>query len=527
MHYIVTVVFILIIIIILYNLINVLTVTHGDIVVPILRFDNADVPLIEPPTEIVIEGNTHECHKSLTPCATHADCDICREGLANCQYFHDRTVLVMRDKDTDDEVRFEIEPGESYCMALDRERARSCNPHTGIWLLAESDVGFSLLCSCLAPGLVTQLNMYEDCNVPVGCQPNGRIVDLDESPLRCSCDEGHVSDFDSVTQTPFCRPSTVRDVRHDPTFFPIAPCEDGFVRLDHPALDQTYRREFNRGDICVVDPCSIDPISGQRTAGRLMYYKDDDVEYKYCNCPLWHNLFSVYSDSPNMIGESSSRVCNACIQPFNVNIANIPRIDYKFFWAQLDQTRSDDEVIANVRHNQLSHPRYVSITYPIIGALTQTANFILKFSTAYSPLYLFGDHHDVYSQSLFERYNTIAARTSAPCLFPGEGRCITVNPNDCIRRHNRTAVGTAETLTNSWCLLSREGQHLRIWSPATRYRSGQYPVALLLNVLFGVSWNNRDFTTVHIVYGNDTVTGQDNIDNLANLLNTYRNYSIN
>ncbi|AXS67783.1 pif1 [Cryptophlebia peltastica nucleopolyhedrovirus] len=524
----------IIIVIILATLIILLKTDYEPAQTVLLRFDNSETPLIEPPSEIIIEGNSHECHKTLTPCNTHMDCDICREGLANCQQFDDRTVITMHDTDGN-EIEKVIEAGESYCMALDRNRARSCNPNTGIWLLAESSTGFSLLCSCITPGLVTQLNMYEDCNVSVGCQPNGSIVDLHERPLRCQCNEGYVSDFNSETETPFCRPLTVRDVIYDQRFFHRAPCEAGFVRLDHPALHERYRQELRLNDICVADPCSIDPISGQRTLGKLMYYKNENsnIEYKYCSCPVVDALFAVYSPTnETMIGQSSANVSNACIRPFNQSLLFLRKLDYKFFWAQSDTTRSDDDVVAMVRVNQLSHERYASILYPYLTNhpdISHTGFMILKFSTAYTPRnehLLDQNVTDISHQSLFDRYIQLSARTSSPCLYPGEeGRCITANHNDCIRRHGNAQVWTAETFTNSWCFLSRNGTLLRIWSPATRYRNNIYPVALRINVLFAILPNIRDYSVVALVQGNRVNTN--NPTGLAEVLNTYSNYSVN
>nr|AKN91084.1 PIF-1 [Buzura suppressaria nucleopolyhedrovirus]QYF10579.1 per os infectivity factor 1 [Buzura suppressaria nucleopolyhedrovirus] len=521
----------LILFIIVYLIINfgqVLNLNDVPITVPLMRFDNVDVALIEPPAEITIEGNTRECHKTLTPCVTHMDCDQCREGLANCQYFHDKTILTMRDANGY-ETEHIIEPGESYCMALDRERARFCNPNTGVWVLAESAIGFSLLCSCLTPGLVTQLNMYEDCNVAVGCQPNGRIVDLNEHPLRCECDSGYTPDYDTSTETPFCRPLTVRDMIYDENFFPRAPCQNGFVQIDHPALDSIYRQELRLPDICVVDPCSVDPISGQRTSGRLAYYRDatGTVEFKYCICWTNDNLFSVYSPTESMIGNSTANVSNACIQPFNTSIFNLARIDYKWFWGQNDQTRSDDEIVAAVSANQLSHDRYRRIAYSYLTVHPNMSSMIglllVRFSLAYSPANLAGKILD--NENMFQRYRFIAARTSAPCLYPGAGRCIVANYDDCIRRHAGGQVWTAETFTGSWCILSRENEELRIWSPATRYPTGQYPLALRINALFSVIYNSRNFSTVQIVEGGQATSGV-NVDNLATLLNTYQNYSV-
>ncbi|ACO53565.1 pif-1 [Euproctis pseudoconspersa nucleopolyhedrovirus] len=452
----------LFIIVVMYSLFVALNATDEPTSVELQRFENEGVQLIDPPAEIVVEGNPHECHKSLTPCVTHADCDVCREGLANCQYFDEMTVMETRDADGD-VVQHTIEPGESYCMALDRDRARSCNPHTGIWLLAEAAAGFSLLCHCLTPGLVTQLNMYEDCAVAVGCQPHGRIADLNESPLRCVCDDGYVADFDATTQTPYCRPRKVRDVVYDESFFHRAPCDEGFVSIDHPALDETYRQELRLPDICVVDPCSVDPISGQRTGGRLRYYKNDAIEYKYCHCPISKQLFGVYSPFPSMIGESSSPVHNACLQPFNVSILNVHRIDYKFYWARADLDKSDDDVVAMVESRQLSHDRYRKMAYSYLEQhpnLIAVGFVLFKFSTAYD-FFIRADNFVFDDLTLFEIYKYMPLSQSI-CFRPGpEGRCITVNPNSCIRRHNSAAVGFAETFTNSWCYLSIEDNNIR------------------------------------------------------------------
>nr|WUR10715.1 pif1 [Calliteara abietis nucleopolyhedrovirus] len=496
---------------------------------PLQRFDNENVPLIEPPSEIYIEGNTHECHKQLTPCTTHADCDICHEGLANCQYFENETVIVFHDADNQ-QIEFNIKPGESFCLALDRERARSCNPRTGLWLLAESATGFSLLCSCLTPGLVTQFNMYEDCDVAVGCQPFGRIADLNESPLRCVCDDGHVADYDESTRTPYCRPLSVRDVVYDETYFSRAPCQDGFVRVDHPALDQMYRQEFRLPDICVVDPCSVDPISGQRTAGRLEYVENDLGEFRFCNCPARDNVFGVYSPTLSMIGASSAAVSNACIRPFASGNVSSRYVDYKFYWAHPDSTtRSDADVVARVwPETHLSHERYRRIAYSYLTLhpdVTVIGYSLFKFSTAYELIRPDAGNNNAPTFNLAQHLYQRAGRTAEPCFVPGDdGRCIVANSEGCIRRHASGQVWTAETFTNSWCYLSRESVNLRIWSPATRYPRGRYPLALRVNLMF--SLNTFTNFVMHIVYGGDSVESGD-VDNLAALLNTYSNYSVN
>ncbi|AAZ38203.1 ORF-37 [Agrotis segetum nucleopolyhedrovirus A] len=527
MYTILTIIILLFVIVILFNYIGLLQYVQRDLVHPLVFFDNSDVALIEPPTEIVIEGNEHECHKQLTPCTTHLDCDICREGLANCQYFDEKTLITITN-DNGEEQKLNIEPGESYCLALDRERARSCNPHTGLWILAESEVGYSLLCSCLTPGMVTQTSLYNDCDVPVGCQPHGQIVSLFETPMRCSCELGFVADFDSATQTPFCRSRRIRDVIENHDYFPVEPCEPGYIPIEHIGLDPEYLTYAGARNACVIDPCSVDPISGERTSGHLVALRQGMEDLNFCNCPITDNLFSVYNDQPNMIRASTRRVVNACIRPFNISITQVPRLDYTFFWGHADTSTSDDDIVAAVYAWQLSSPRYrrmlFNYTRPHPDFPASTSMNLMKFSTAFSPIYR--------NDNIFSRFVATSARTQAPCFFPGpEGRCIVANHNLCIRRHHSFQVGTAETFTNNWCFLSREGGWIKVWSNPNRYSAARYPLTLRCNALFTLNWDSREYTTIYIVFGYNAISWETDPEavnvTLPQILATFANYSVN
>jgi hypothetical protein len=501
----------------------------------LVRFDNSTTPLIEPPAEIVIEGNERECHKTLTPCTTHADCDVCREGLANCQYFDEDTVIATlnnNDNNDDDNKTITIRAGESYCLALSRERARSCNPNTGVWLLAETVQGnFALLCNCLRPGLVTQLTMYDDCTTAVGCAPHGNIANVNESPLRCVCDEGYESDYNASTETPFCRARTVRDVMYNEAFFPVAPCADGQVRLDHPALNPVYRQHFRLNNICVVDPCSVDPVSGRRTAGRLFHLEiAEGVEVNGCNCPASDGLVAVHNRhtaDTGMVRQSAVRAPNACLQPFNVHVSALRHADYKFFWGRTDQaTAADADLVFQVHRTQVSDERYLAMLYPILTSHPDTVqiNFagmgVMKFSIAFDTTL----KPDGLSPSFFVLFKNKERNTNEPaCFFPGTGRCIVANSESCIRRHGNPQVWTAETFTGSWCVLSRDSGAIRIWSPASRYPFGEAPVSLRVREFFLT--NNRQQNTVRPISVSATVTGGQ-VNALTQTLDTYPNYSI-
>ena len=525
MYNIVLIVLLVVLIVVIYNNIVLLQYVQQEYVPVIYRFDNTNVPLIEPPAEIIIEGNTHECHKQLTPCATHQDCDVCREGLANCQYFEDKTLITIT-HDDGEQQQFTIEPGESYCMALDRDRARSCNPNTGVWILAESPVGYSLLCSCLTPGLVTQLSLYHDCDIAVGCQPNGQIVSINERPMRCSCETGYVADFNTETQTPFCRPRRIRDVIQNPEFFPQAPCPAGYIPIEHTGLDPAYLQLTNARNVCVIDPCSVDPISGQRHRGYLVSRTlNDGTEEHFCNCAILDNLFGVYSDQPTMIRPSDKPLVNACIQPFNVLITQLPVVEYKWFWAHVDLFYSDDDIVATIRPDQVSSPRYNRMVFPYLKShphFPQSMNFsLMKFSTAFSPIFTTQTgQNNIFTQLYM---NTV----SPNCFYPGlEGRCIVNNYTDCIRRHGVVQVNTAEKFTSKQCILSRDVRWLRVWHRPQVYRNNRFSIALYVNAKF-ISSTSRDYNTVRPVYGSETSVSSENLRNIViPLLNTYHHISI-
>ncbi len=313
---------------------------------------------------------------------------------------------------------------------------------------------------------------------------------------------------------------------YDETFFPRAPCPDGFVRLDHPALHESYRQELRLGDICVVDPCSVDPISGQRIPGTLAYFKNDSVELKFCHCPAILNLFGVYSEGLSMLGVSNpSRVVNACLQPFNVILPQLRHIEYKLFWGRTDNQLSDEDIVAYVSRRQLN-ARYDQVLYPVLerhpdhSDIIPFSMYIVKFSTSFTPREQ-GSNHFV--NNIYGQYIVMERRINNPCFTPGEGRCITVNPNGCIRRHNNAAVGSAEFFGNDWCYFSREGDRLTIWSPPLRYPTGQFPVAFRCNMLFVLNVTNSEYTVMLMVFA-DKVTR--NYTQLAQVLSTFSNYSI-
>ncbi|AMF83806.1 pif-1 [Cnaphalocrocis medinalis granulovirus] len=348
-------------------------------------YDNSNIPILNPPKEIVIDENKLSCHRELTPCNSNEDCQLCAETLASCHEFHDTVVLELFGDDNKEVV---ITPGQKLCLALDNKSARSCNPNTGTWVIRQVDDNdnFALVCHCDRPGLVTQLNVYDDCTFPVGCKPHGVIANINATPLVCDCEAGYVAEI-SETNTPYCRPRVMRDVMLDPQFFARPPCHDGFLQAEHPAFDPTYRRQIG-ANVCLPDPCSVDPVTGVVTSGRLLYDQQGGFDGKglvMCQCSALDGLFPIYSPVSMLLtryNENDPVVPNYCLKPIldNPSTDNIRR-DLKVFWGR-NSLKSDADIVLQVNMEDV-YPNYHPIMYPNLtghtaGGMIDT-RFFLKF----------------------------------------------------------------------------------------------------------------------------------------------------
>nr|UQV25658.1 hypothetical protein [Spodoptera litura nucleopolyhedrovirus] len=486
-------------------------------------FDNSHVPYISPPTSIIVEGNTHECHKQLTPCLTHRDCDLCREAMANCQYFDEPTTLKLQDQ-FGENVEYKIEPGESYCMALDRHRARRCNPNTGVWLLTQSDVGFSLICSCTSPGLVTQINMYEDCDVPVGCMPHGVVADINERPIRCRCDPGFVSDFVPNTEIPYCRSQTFRDVLHDTNFVPVAPCPPGYIQVDHPGLPISYAQHLRNRNACVLNPCAIDPITGERHNQGIIIHNEDN---SWCGCTSIWGTFPVYSSGGSMLRPNSTNLVNACIKPF---VSLQPRFLYKVFWARNEEDTADADIVANVLPDEV-RPEYRVMLFPMLPGGNEDMfdehwsmnKFIFKFSVSYTPRTIepgfenyvsgFNDYAIAYNLRQKE-----GPRSTSCFRRPPYSMCTLVLPQiTCI------LLGSEARFQRSCYGVRDNDEIIKMPTTATDY-SEYFVLTLVVSSEFLTSLK-PEHNILNAVFGIVTLPEQEH-GILRQLLDTYPNYSV-
>ncbi|AJK91730.1 pif-1 [Spodoptera frugiperda granulovirus] len=480
-------------------------------------FDNSNVPDIVPPEVIIIESNELSCHETLTECRTDAQCQLCQEALAKCYTFQDTVILELPNGDSQT-----MRPGDSYCLALDSKRARSCNPHTGTWVMRQVDTtNYAIICHCDFPGLVIQATIYDDCDIEVGCRPNGHIANLYETPLTCACDTGYHPDRNE--HGPFCRPTVVRDMQNNPAFFHRPPCRNGYITNRHPGLHETIQRLF-MFEVCIPDPCRIDPVTGQwHEGGNLEIFPGeapDGTDIVMCYCSIEQSLYPVYS--PQSIvdaryGRNDPINANACIQPLTID-QNQLRTDLKVFWGQNSFKSNADMVIQTnfssvkeryrrlLRNRTTAHPVQIEINVSNILKFQITSVY---FTTAAAR-----NARDIYQ--MYWAYNYLRTHQNH-CPIAGLGQCrrgcnagnVSVSCSDCIN-------STVASNYNSQCFFVRDstrsianfGTFGQICSAhnAWYYPAGLAPICFYLTGRFATDWQIRNaYRTIQLVHVHDAL----------------------
>ncbi|AQQ80343.1 PIF-1 [Betabaculovirus altermyunipunctae] len=502
--------------------------------------DNSHVPEIRPPEVIVIEENELKCHENLTRCDTNTECQLCHEALATCYTFQEDVVLELPDGESQ-----LIRPGESYCLALDNKHARSCNPHTGTWVMRQVDsINYAIICHCDFPGLVVQATIYDDCDIDVGCRPNGRIASLYETPLRCECNAGYYPDINE--HGPFCRPTVVRDVMSNPAYFHRPPCRQGYIENTHPGLQSFFHRLF-QFTVCIPDPCSIDPVTGLKHSGRLEYFPTDgpnNTPISMCICDVLDDLYPVYS--PHSIvdqryGDRTNVMANACLKPLTVSRQNV-RSDLKVFWGNGNVLANADMVFQVEPH--MVHSRYrkvLLLRFADHPRENLDTDYLLKFqisSCYFRTVMQRTTGKDIYHY--WWDYNFLRRHNNNDCPLPGIGQChrtcstgnVSTTCNPCIGsnvassfRNQCYFVRQTRTVDN----LGEIGQ-LCMGNTATFYDSRNVPVTYYLSGRFVNEFGYgrpKENQTIYFVSTGDTILDASQHNNAAIIMDTYPWYSNN
>lgn len=332
----------------------------------------------------------------------------------------------------------------------------------------------------------------------------------------------------------------MRDVMLEPDFFHRPPCRDGFLPAEHPAFDTVYRRQIG-ANVCLIDPCSIDPLTGEQHQGRLLYDATggaDGGPLIMCRCNISDNLYPVYNVS-SMINsqytETDWEIANYCIKPLIVGRRDI-RSDLKVFWAR-NTLKSDADMVFQVNEQHVHEPYrvilYKRITdHPTVNVST---SFVLKFQihTAFVLSSVVSDHRDVYQGYMQLNY----LRTNVNmCPLPGIGEC--TNPQSCGNitcRYNPCIRSTASVGYRSNCFFFRTNRRfddvgtigkIGIYNSPSSYSSHNVPVTFFLNALgatdggYGIP---NDVRTFYFTNTRETVP-ESQYSTLIQILATYPHY---
>ncbi|AAQ96456.1 per-os infectivity factor [Neodiprion sertifer nucleopolyhedrovirus] len=478
-------------------------------------YENLNTDIIRlPNTSIVLESNDVSCHTTLTPCEGDGDCFQCQELLAKCQSFNEDVTIEIND------TTITIPANESYCLAIDQKRSRSCNTHTGKWVLVKTDAGLGLICSCLYPGLVTQTNIYSDCDVSVGCNNAGVVKNMFSTPLECECNDGYVSD--TINDQSICRPQQIRDVIYNTSLFPREPCPENYISVGHDALDESYKQQFILSSICIPDPCSIDPITGLTTYGQLTSTIIDDETVYFCNCTAFRGSFGIFT-TDSMIKQSSYNVSNACISPFT---QTFPQKDVylKWFWGRNNPLQLSDMDFTFRLDMSYFKPKYWQMLQNISNGVGT-----LKFAIQET----FYDTDNLDNGTLtYNHFTQILLEMEIldqPTCYQHNIRACTEDV--CVWRTPRTfLVSSKEFFTGSKCHLSRLENDVNglypiiAYAPPSHYNTA-FPVTLyILNNVTYASYNNMTTTDRRVYTINSELITTD-YDTLSSLIYTYPNYS--
>ncbi|QBQ01557.1 pif-1 [Hyphantria cunea granulovirus] len=501
-----------------------------------------NVPLLDPPDEIIIPENALSCHKTLTPCISDADCQLCKESRARCWQFTTHVVFQF-----DEEGETVIQPNEKFCIALGAV-GRRCNPHTGMWITRLVDeANVAIICHCLTPGLVTQLNIYEDCDLPVGCRPNGALININTTPLMCTCNEGFVPEL-SGTNTPFCRPLAIRDIILNPEFYPRPPCPVGYVESEHPAVSRVYRNQIG-ANVCLPDPCATDPITSERhNGGQLLFVPNggaDGGPLAMCVCNIHLNVYPVFSLHSMVVQQYTAtdrEITNACIRPLIADRRSV-RSDLKIFWGR-NSLKADADIVFQINEEQVQPSYRVLLaprTTPHPRVANLATNFVLKWSltSAYTAHSVNHSVRDIFQD--YWNFNYLR-RWEFTCPVAGIGRC------------RETRICRPTTLMCEWRLCMETGVQFRddrcfltlsprvfpqvgevnqicVWNTANYYPRDSFPVTFYINARFATDHGTtadigipHTFQTIFFTNSSETVAANQ-FDTLATILDTFPLYS--
>jgi len=198
---------------------------------------------------------------------------------------------------------------------LKRKTAKKCSQTTSYSL----ETFDGTICHCKYPHLVTQTSPESDCNVPVGCKPNGNLSPdfMLTDPMKfgqCICNDGYKSDFNEFIG-PTCRPNVASEI--------VEINSNGHILNSNKLMMMNSENRssliHDSGNRSFFDPCQINQDSGNYLH---LFRKSDGTEKQICACNPKNGFFPI---NPSFSMLSSDPAATACM---NIFLAQPKKVKY-------------------------------------------------------------------------------------------------------------------------------------------------------------------------------------------------------
>lgn len=293
-----------------------------------------------------VEQNAIDCLFNVVKCNVNnpTSCFLCDGTNYICKHFNKNLRLEVYSTSVSKPKRFHSiqknkSNDEGYCV-----KEKSCNPYTSIKTMVKlSNGSVDTVCVCKYPSLVNKSNFFSDCNLIVGCSPDGKLTnknnkdktiehkltsELNFDPYldgRCECPDGYKNIF-SPKNGPECSPARINDL---PSCFEheyltenkTCKCSKGFVCTDDVITIKKSGYFMNVASMfdrpqCIRRPCQWDPVEPNDYNSNNYFSENVGCVCDYANG--WIGMREEeFSKSLNKVNNVNTNHYNRCVHIAN------------------------------------------------------------------------------------------------------------------------------------------------------------------------------------------------------------------
>ncbi|KAG6558460.1 pif-1 [Microplitis demolitor] len=160
-----------------------------------------------------------------------------------------------------------------YCISS-TDMSEGCNKYHGDWVMIKASAtikdnsnanDYIRFCLCKKPGFIGNRSLFGNCSTPFICDGEVEDINTEYKSIKCKC----FDEYKSVTvgdDGRICKAPTVRERSNWLTVPKPLKLKDTFIKVDD-YYNNNIKGDINKADE-LIDPCSICPITGNRTYGK-------------------------------------------------------------------------------------------------------------------------------------------------------------------------------------------------------------------------------------------------------------------